>query len=87
MTRVSRIDHARVLREQAHDEAERPNVPPRPADPDPTSWGSRCAGNRTGLHMRVSMALRRTAEYEPDHRWRCQSCWKLLQPLPPGEPL
>ena len=41
-------------------------------DPDPESWESVCAGNRSRLHIKGRVL--------EDGRWRCASCWQSLRP-------
>lgn len=60
---------------------ERPNEPPTPLDPDPDSWKSFCAGNRTNRHGWPEAKITNTdletgAEVK---RWRCGSCGRWLR--------
>lgn len=44
---------------------------------DPDSWYSVCAGTRDGDHYKLRV--------EPDGRWRCQHCYRLLNAPTPEE--
>jgi hypothetical protein len=50
---------------------QRPNIPPIPADPDPQSWYSRCAGWEDQYHVRLRIE---------ETGWRCRYCGQLLRP-------